>query len=34
MHTQRTQIQMDKLLPILNKRAQGRDISGLSAYEQ
>ncbi len=25
---------MDDLLPLLNKRAQGRDISGLSAYEQ
>lgn len=25
---------MDDLVPILNKRAQGRDISGLSAYEQ
>jgi type I restriction enzyme R subunit len=25
---------MDDLLPLLTKRAQGRDISGLSAYEQ
>jgi type I restriction enzyme, R subunit len=25
---------MDDLLPLLNRRAQGRDISGLSAYEQ
>lgn len=25
---------MDDLLPLLNKRAQGREISGLSAYEQ
>ncbi len=25
---------MDDLVPVLNKRAQGRDISGLSAYEQ
>ena len=25
---------MDDILPFLNKRAQGRDISGLSAYEQ
>lgn len=25
---------MDDLVPLLNKRAQGRDISGLSAYEQ
>src|ERR1035441_10338129 len=25
---------MDDLVPMLNKRAQGRDISGLSAYEQ
>lgn len=25
---------MEDLLPLLNKRAQGRDISGLSAYEQ
>ena len=25
---------MTELVPLLNKRAQGRDISGLSAYEQ
>jgi type I restriction enzyme R subunit len=25
---------MEDLVPMLNKRAQGRDISGLSAYEQ
>ncbi len=25
---------MDDLLPLLSKRAQGRDISGLNAYEQ
>ena len=25
---------MDELVPLLNKRAQGRDISGLNAYEQ
>ena len=25
---------MDELIPVLNKRAQGRDISGLNAYEQ
>jgi type I restriction enzyme R subunit len=25
---------MEDLVPLLNKRAQGRDISGLSAYEQ
>ena len=25
---------MEDLLPLLTKRAQGRDISGLSAYEQ
>jgi type I restriction enzyme R subunit len=25
---------MDDLVPLLNKRAQGREISGLSAYEQ
>ncbi len=25
---------MDELHPLLTKRAQGRDISGLSAYEQ
>jgi type I restriction enzyme, R subunit len=25
---------MEDLVPVLNKRAQGRDISGLSAYEQ
>ncbi len=24
---------MDDLVPLLNKRAQGREISGLSAYE-
>ena len=25
---------MDDLLPLLKKRAEGRDISGLNAYEQ
>ena len=25
---------MDDLVPLLKKRAQGRDISGLNAYEQ
>ena len=25
---------MDDLVPLLNKRAHGRDISGLNAYEQ
>jgi type I restriction enzyme R subunit len=25
---------MDDLMPLLRKRAQGRDISGLAAYEQ
>jgi type I restriction enzyme R subunit len=32
--TQRELALMDELTPLLRKRAQGRDISGLSAYEQ
>jgi type I restriction enzyme R subunit len=32
--TQKELALMDELTPLLRKRAQGRDISGLSAYEQ
>ena len=32
--TQRERALMDDLLPLLRKRAAGRDISGLNAYEQ
>ena len=32
--TQKELALMDELIPLLRKRAQGRDISGLSAYEQ
>jgi type I restriction enzyme R subunit len=32
--TQKELALMDELVPLLRKRAQGRDISGLSAYEQ
>ena len=32
--TQKELALMDDLVPLLRKRAQGRDISGLNAYEQ